>query len=106
GRSPAAPRSPPSAGQRRQPQPADQGRGGEVAGEQLHRVQGADLVVPIGDHHQGGAGPGRRARNRRRSKVASSAQWTSSTTSTVTTRLSRCRCSRVGNSTSPRCLLV
>jgi hypothetical protein len=36
------------AGQGRQPQPADQGRGGEVAGEQLHRVQGADLVVPIG----------------------------------------------------------
>jgi hypothetical protein len=42
------------AGQGRQPQPAHQGRAGQVAGEQLHRVQRADLVVPVGDHQQDG----------------------------------------------------
>ena len=44
------------AGQGRQPQPANRGRAGEVAGDQLHRVLGAELVVPVGDHHQGGRG--------------------------------------------------
>jgi hypothetical protein len=42
--------------QRRQPQPANQGRGREVAGEQLHGVLGADLVVSVGDDQQGGRG--------------------------------------------------
>jgi hypothetical protein len=38
------------------PQPADQDRGGEVAGDELHGMQGADLVVPVGDDQHGGCG--------------------------------------------------
>jgi hypothetical protein len=45
------------AGQGRQPQSAHRGRAGEVAGEQLHRVQGADLIVAVGDDQQGGSDP-------------------------------------------------